>query len=223
VSNIRLFAATLCSFALLPSVVPCAEPKDAPKNEPKDAPTGPSTDPKGVPLELKIIDQSPAAYDIHYYGDPLRVFRQKIVQREKEGRLIRPFSVDMVLEIKNTGGAPLEIWVSGDATLLTLDLKGNEAMTAKEKGPPAKDVVPPTVVKLAPGKAYQFPLTELRYGPRNQETNAYVTNPGIHELTATFITAVSPAPKNAKKILKNGFGEVILKSVPLKFRAMMPT
>ena len=39
---------------------------------------------------------------MNYYGDPLTVFRQKIVQREKEGRPIEGFEVEMVLEIRNT-------------------------------------------------------------------------------------------------------------------------
>ena len=222
--SIRLFALALCLFAISSSEsAPSAEPNKTPAEEPKKAPVLPCTEPEGVPLELKIINLSSEPYDVHYYGDPLRVFREKIVQREKEGRPIEGFEVELALEIRNTGAEAIQVWVSGDDTLLTLDLKGVGARTAEKKLPPPTETIAPKAVTIPAGKTHRIPLTRLEYGFRNESNFAYVTQPGLYQLKATFRTGVSPAPKNVKKTLQKGFGEVLLKSAPLTFRAVMPS
>ncbi|MCE9530004.1 MAG: hypothetical protein K8T89_02515 [Planctomycetes bacterium] len=183
----------------------------------------PSTEPKDVPLELKIINAALEPYDVDPRGKPMFKFQENIRTAEENGRLLHPTYVDMYLEITNTGSATLELWVNGDVTLLSLDLKGNGARSASNKLTDPKGTNAPSSIKLEAGKSYRMPLKALTSGIRNDETYLYVTEPGIYKLSATFRTGVSPAPKGTTKILQNNFGEVLLKSAPLQFRAVRPS
>ena len=40
-------------------------------------PGGSGTEPKGIPIELKIINESVEAYEVNSHGDPFHIFREK--------------------------------------------------------------------------------------------------------------------------------------------------
>ena len=62
-------------------------------------------------------------------------------------------------------------------------------------------------MKLAAGKSHTIPISALSYGARGMGNYAYWTEPGEYTLTATFNTALKPAPKGSKEA-EGGFGEV---------------
>jgi hypothetical protein len=189
---------------------------------PKESHEGPSTDPKDVPIELKLINTALEAYDLNTRGDPPYKFQEKLREAIKTGNLPFPTRVEMELEIKNTGSTTIKVLIAGDATLLTLDLKGNGAISVDRKLPPPRSVISPTQVTLAPGKAHRIPITELTWGLRNEAFYGYITETGLYHLTATFRTAVYPAPQGTKE-RRPGYGEVLLKSAPLTFRVVRPS
>lgn len=182
-----------------------------------------SNEPKGVPIELKIVNLAEEAHELDTRGDLVFQFQESIRRGEKNGQRISPSRVEMAMEIKNTGSTPIQIWVSGDTTLLTLNLEGNGAMTAETKPSPTKEVIAPETITIAAGKSHQIPLNQLAYGFRNQSNYAYITETGIYKLSATFRTGVSPSPKGANPTKQDKFGEVILKSAPLTFRVVRPS
>jgi len=206
----RLFVA----FALLTCA--CVTAADDPD------PSKPSTEPKDVPLQLSVRNKAQEAYDLDTRGDPIFKYQDKIQASEKTGRYLPASRVEMELEIKNTGTGNLEIWVSGDATEWTYDLKGNGARSLVVKTDPPKGTIAPKAVVLKPGKSHMMPLDSLAYGFRNETKRAYLTEMGLYELAVTFRTGVWPAPTNSKQ-LPRGFGEVQLKSAPLKFRVVRPS
>jgi hypothetical protein len=209
-----LFAAALIAFAAPPTSMGAA---------PNEKAAAPSTEPKDVPLELTIINLGRSAYEVHTNGDPPFKYQENIRKAELAGKPLRATPVAMALEIRNTGPTALKIWVGGDATLLTLDLQGNGARSAVANRPRPTGAVPPVVVEIPAGKSYRMPLKSLASGFRNEAAYAYITEGGLYSLSATFRTSVLPAPPNAKMEQKNGFGEIILKSAPLKIRAVKPS
>lgn len=199
----------ICAAVLLSSPIAisiAAEP---------DAKPGPSTEPKDLPIELTIVSETNEFY-FDGRGEQPAKFQQRIRDMEKYGDPLPATRVQMNLQIKNKGKSTIRIWESGDATLLTLDLKGPDAMTAeaKRKG---TGFISPTVVSIAPGKTYSIPLTSLTSGFRNETKFAYCGGLGNYQLSASFKTGMSPTPQGAKA-LGNDFGEVVLKSAPYAFR-----
>jgi hypothetical protein len=210
----RLFTAALFMLAAAPMGSTAAEKED---------PDKPSTDPKGVPIELKIINLQEDRFEVDTDGHPYSKFQQMLRDAELAGSPLRATSVEMALEIKNTGPAAIKIWVGGDVTLLNLSVKGTGARFAEAKLPKPKGVIPPVVVEIKAGKTHRIPLESLTYGFRNETKYAYITEGGMYELSATFRTGVFPAPAKCKNILQNGFGEVQLKSPTLHLRAVRQT
>jgi hypothetical protein len=200
----------------------CAKSQDKPVKS-EDKPVDPdkaSTLPAGLPLELRIINSSLEAYEVDSRGDPFYKFQEKIKKAVEGGIRLYPTKVEMELEFKNTGTSAVQIWVGGDSTLLTLNLQGNGARTAEVKPTPSNKVIPPVVVKIPAGKSHRIPLTELAYGFRNESIYAYITETGQYHLSATFRTAISPAPKKPLRLFDKGFGEIQLKSAPIAFRVL---
>jgi hypothetical protein len=70
---------------------------------------------------------------------------------------------------------------------------------------------------LKPGQSHSIPVAQLRYGLRGGSEYAYWTEPGDYTLTASFNTAISPAPANVKP-QADGFGQVTLTSEPIKIK-----
>jgi hypothetical protein len=76
----------------------------------------------------------------------------------------------------------------------------------------------PKTITLAAGKSYAFPaIKSLSNGFRGQARKTYWTEAGEYALSATYTTAVSPAPKGAKKV-EEGFGQVTVTGAPVKIK-----
>ena len=95
-------------------------------------------------------------------------------------------------------------------------------MTVESKARPAPGTIPPKMVTIPAGKSHKIALTSLSHGFRMQAKYTYITEIGDYQLTATFKTAVSPAPSGTRE-LSPGFGEVILKSAPIEFYVKRPS
>lgn len=194
---------------------------DVPNEKLRDEKSAASTLPQGLPLELRIINEQ-SSWELDSRGDRPAQFQEKIREGQKSGALVSATRVELQLEIRNTGTIDVRIWVSGDDTLLTLDLQGTGPMTADSKTRPDSRVIPPVAVTIPAGKSHTIALTSLAHGFRNQAKNTYITEIGDYQLTATFKTAVSPAPKGSRRLAAD-FGEVILKSAPIEFYVKRPS
>jgi hypothetical protein len=124
--------------------------------------------------------------------------------------------VDLALELKNTGDKDIQIWISGDPTMIDLKLDGPGAVSVAPRRAFTQEFRIPKAVSLAPGKTYSMEIKSLSFGFRNQSQFAYWTEPGDYTLTASFKTAVSPTPKGAKETGEKGFGQVTVTSAPVK-------
>src|SRR5262249_37815639 len=133
------------------------------------------------------------------------------------GKLPDSPKVDLVLELKNTGDKDITVWVGGDATRLNLDLQGKGAISVTARRAFTSDFRMPKPGKLEAGKTTEIPIAGLSYGFRGAEKQAWWTEPGEYTLTATYSTALSPAPKDAKDA-GEGFGKVTLTTAPVKLK-----
>ncbi len=208
----------LPALALIATGIFC---EGAPREDAKDEKPAASTEPKGLPLELKIVSEQDA-WELDTRGDPPFKFQQKIREGEKSGELLSATRVELQLEIRNTGTRSIRIWVGGDGTLLSFDLKGTGPMTCESRARLAPGVIPPQVITIPVGKSHKIPVTSLSHGFRNQTKYTYITEIGDYQLSATFKTAVSPAPSGTREV-SSGFGEVILKSAPIEFYVKRPS
>jgi hypothetical protein len=206
-----LFGKLFAGVLLLTFVAGAGADKQKPKKEKG------STDPKGVPLELRLVAKK-AKYPLDLGGQTGDEFRKQLEEAKKTGKYPAPPAVDFTLEMRNTGKKDLQIHVQGDMNVLTLNLKGPGAVSASPPAAVTADFRLPKTITLAAGKSHSFPaLKSLTYGFRGVGAQAYWTKAGDYTLTATYTTAVSPAPKDAKDA-GNGFGSVTVTSAPVKVK-----
>ena len=177
-----------------------------------DKPAGPSADPKNVPLTLSLVAKTPT-YKLDLGGMTADEFKKAVQAGGRAGP--KPPAVDLVAVVTNTGSEPLTLWASGDAVVLTLDLKGPGAVNADAGMMFTREFRIPKGVDVAAGKTVEFPVRSLSSGFRGAAQAAYWTAPGGYELTATLKTGVSPAPAGAADA-GQGFGTVTLTSAPAK-------
>jgi hypothetical protein len=200
---------TLTVLALFATAGPADEAK------PKDRGT---TDPKGVPLELKVVVQKDS-YVLDLGGKTPGEFAQPL----KTGPYPPAPEVDLVLELRNAGARELKVWVGGGSNMPVLELKGPGAVGLAYQHFVRRRDIPPEVVTLAPGKSRQVPVRRLSsvglYSGSNRHRLAYWTEPGEYTLTASYHTAVSPAPQGAKAA-GNGFGYVTVTGAPIKLKVI---
>src|SRR5262249_42869933 len=155
------------------------------------------TDPPGVPLEVRLVAKK-GTYTLDLGGKTPEQFRKLL----HDGPRPASPEVDLVLEFRNTGDKEIKFLVGGanpDIPLL-LQLHGhgavNVSLPALMSDTP---IVPPESVSLAPGKSYALPIKSLMTKNLGRDGSAsYWTEPGEYKLIATYQTAVSPAPKDAK-------------------------
>jgi len=94
--------------------------------------------------------------------------------------------VDLVLEIINVTDKDVTIWVGGDDTPMTLELKGPGAVNKVVTMRATADIKRSKPVVIPPGKCYALYMSRLDY-PRYRPTQRwYWTEPGEYMLTATF-------------------------------------
>jgi len=178
------------------------------------------TDPPGVPLEARLVAKK-ATYMLDLGGKTPEEIRKLL----KMGRYVPAPEVDLVLEFHNTGDKEIKFLVGGrnpDIPLL-LQLDGPRAVNVPLPAVSSKmKSVYPMQVSLAAGKSYALSIYSLRTLNVGRDGSAsYWTQPGNYKLTATYKTAVSPAPKGAKESFWNkNFGMVTVTSSPLKLKVV---
>ena len=177
-------------------------------DDPKPADKG-KTDPPDVPLEAVLASKS-ASYTLDLGGKTADEVRKRI----EAGDYPPAPTVDLSLELRNTGDRDVRIRLNGTTTVIDLDLQGPDAVSVPLKGRLAdKVVVAPMTITLERGKSQTIPITSLSFGFKGSH-NAYWLRPGKYRLTASYRTTVSPAPKGATAADED-FGEVTVVSAPL--------
>jgi hypothetical protein len=170
------------------------------------------TEPAGVPLEARLVAKQDT-YSLDLGGKTAEEFRKLL----KDGQRPAPPQVDLVLEFHNTGDKEIKFLVGGTnpdiPLLLQLDGEGSMNFTLPSLAS-AMVSRPPEQITLAPGKSYEMPIKNLRTNNLGREGSAsYWTAPGEYNLSATYQTAVSPLPKDAKESpTAKGFGMVTVTS-----------
>jgi RNA polymerase sigma factor (sigma-70 family) len=199
-----------------PAEKPREPAPDKPAEKPKE--TG-KTVPAGAPLEARLVVKQ-AKYTLDRGGQTAEAYAAAIHKAAKAGFAVPAPEVDLVLELRNTGREEIKVLIGGDAAELVLDLKGPGAVSVRPNIPTTLEFRGPQEVAIAPGKSQEVPVAALAYGNR-LSTLAYWTRPGEYTLTATYLTAVSPAPKGARTWnLFPGFGEVSATSAPVKLEVV---
>jgi hypothetical protein len=223
----RLLAACALSVALAASQG-APVPPDAKKEAP---PAKGKVEPPGAPLEARLIANK-ALYALDRGG--------RSPQQYLEAAKAKPprVDVDLVLELRNTAATDIKIWAAGDYrdeerqaggdhVRLTLKLDGPGAVSHtvatkrfRPRGPG------PKVLTLGPGKTFRLPISSLCYGRhgfvRFDAERACWTKAGDYTLTATYQTAVDPAPKGAEPVRAAGFdgGSVTVTTAPVKIKVV---
>lgn len=197
---------TLLAFALV--LIPASVRADDKKAD------KPRSEPAGTPLELAITGKLKYPYDT--IGFTLEEYKAaiKLVEQGKKKLPMPPF-VDLKVEIKNTSDKAIKVWVSGDPVVLALNLKGPGAFNFDPPMAFTEEFRLPQSVEIAAGKSHTITLTSLRTGFRGQSHYSYWTDAGEYELSASFKTAMMPAPNGAKEGM-DGFGLVTLWAAPVK-------
>jgi hypothetical protein len=174
------------------------------------------TDPPGVPLEAKLVARQ-ATYTLDLGGQTPEDFRKAIQAGDDTGRYPPPPKVDLVLELRNTGDKELQVKMFGTQNAVRLDLQGTGAVSVKLKRQiTPKFIIASKTITLAPGKSESVRIMSLSYGVKGSD-NAYWTEAGDYTLAASYPTAVSPAPKDAKAG-PDGFAPVTVTSAPIKIK-----
>jgi hypothetical protein len=172
---------------------------------------------KNLPLELKIVPKK-ATYVLDLGGRSAADFRNILKAAADSGVYPPAPAVDLVLEIKNTSGKDIAVWINGDPTRLMLDLKGPGAVNSELKGlATTLEFRVPNAIKLAPGQSHKLEIKSLSHGMRGASHRSYWVEPGEYTLTASFLTGVSPPPPGAQKA-DDGFGVVTLTSAPVTLK-----
>src|SRR5262249_4544421 len=94
--------------------------------------------------------------------------------------------VDLVLEITNTTDKDVTIWVGGDETALTFELKGPGAVNKVITLATTADIKISRAVVIPAGKTYTRPVTGFDYPWPRPQSRWYWTSPGDYTLSATW-------------------------------------
>jgi RNA polymerase sigma factor (sigma-70 family) len=178
------------------------------------------TEPPGVPLEAHLVARKDR-YVLELAGKTPEEFR-KLLNGAHRDSVPAP-AVDLELEFRNSGDKDLTFLVGGTnpdiPLLLKLDGPGAVNMALPALNSKMKSD-PPTHAALAPDKSYNLAINSLRTQNRGREgTASYWTQAGEYTVTATYQTAVSPAPEGAKDA-GNGFGRVTVTSAPVTLKVV---
>jgi len=163
-----------------------------------------------LPLRLKLINKGES------YKAP-EGLKKQLDDAKTSKRYPPALAVNLVLEITNTSTKDVQFWFKGDPVTVGLDLKGPGAVSAAPPVAVTANFVIPQAMTLAAGKTYKIPVTRLQYGFRGISQFAYWTEPGEYTLTASYNTAIKPAPEGTKAE-PDGFAPVNLKSEPVKIK-----
>jgi uncharacterized protein (TIGR03067 family) len=178
-----------------------------------------------VPLELRLVVYKDA-YPLDLGGQTAEEFRKQIDAADKTGHFPTPPSVDLVLRLKNTGDKELQILAFGsDGTAVQIKLDGPGAVRKRTMQAFYRRVAIPKWIKLAPGKEVSYPIQKLAdyaetFGSLTIH-QSYWTATGEYTLSASFKTAVKPAPAGADET-RPAFPYVTLNSNSIKLKVSEP-
>jgi RNA polymerase sigma factor (sigma-70 family) len=173
------------------------------------------TVPASAPVAARLVAKK-YRYELDRGGLSEEEYAKRIKEGAKAGRPLPPPAVELVLELRNTGMKEIDILTGGDATVLVLDLKGPGAVSVTPNLLATLEFRMPKKINLAPGKSLDLPIKSLSHGLRGVGHMAYWTKPGQYTLTATYDTAIAPAPKDAKEAPGfAGFGRISATSAPV--------
>jgi hypothetical protein len=174
--------------------------------------------PKGEDLPVKAtLVAKKATYQLDLGGLSGDDFRKAIKDAETSGKYPAVPTVDLTLELTNISDKEVQLWTKGDPVVLSLTLKGEGAVSVAPRRAFTTIFRGPMAETLAPGKKIAIPITKLNYGFRGAAQQAYWTAPGDYTLSASFKTALLPAPTGSEKG-DDGFGQVTITSEPIKIR-----
>src|ERR1700733_11106475 len=89
-------------------------------------------DSKTPDLPIKVtLTAKKTTYTLDLGGMSAEEYKKALQDAEKTGKVPTPPAVEMTLELKNTSDKDVQVWISGDSVVLTLDLKGPGAVTLK--------------------------------------------------------------------------------------------
>src|ERR1700722_1659444 len=89
-------------------------------------------DPKAPELPVKAtLTAKKATYTLDLGGLTAEEYKKALQEGEKSGKVPALPVVEMTLELKNASDKDVQVWISGDSVVLTLDLKGPGAVTLK--------------------------------------------------------------------------------------------
>jgi hypothetical protein len=174
---------------------------------------------KGLPIKATLV-ATKAKYTLDLGGKTSADYQKMIQEAARTGRgLPAAPAVDLKLVFKNTTDKDVTVWIGGTPTVLNLKLegKGAESVVATRIFP--RIYMLPRSVTLAPGKTTTIPIKALQYGIRGMQYRAYWTRPGEYTLTASYKTAIKPAPPGTRDPM-SGMGSVTLTSNPVKIKVV---
>jgi hypothetical protein len=141
---------------------------------------------KASPLQMRLIAKK-ETYTLDLGGKSGKEFREFL---EKLSPLKEEFppapTVDLVLEITNTSDKDVTIWIGGEETNLTFELKGEGAVNKVVTYRTTADIKISTSVTLAPNKSYTLPIQSLDFPHPRPTRRWYWTEPGEYTLIATY-------------------------------------
>lgn len=180
----------------------------------QDKKKGNELNPKDVPLQL-ALKSAKKDFALDLGGKTAQQFLADLeAALKKGGRIPEPPTIELEIEVKNTGKEQIDFWSAGDPVSIELELKGPGAKTVQAPLAFTTEFRMPKFMSLEPGKSHSFKLTKLVSGFRGASTWHYWTEPGEYTLTARLRTAVRPVPPGAKEIY--GGARVTLTTEPIK-------
>ncbi len=166
-------------FAALAACLTAAVSTSA--NEPAPAAKG-QKHPSGLTATLKA---KTAAYMLAPELKGAKAAIEKDLAAQKKPEVAAP-AVDLELELKNEGDAPVTIQWGGDVSGYTLSLQGPGAVCGEWPMMMTMEFRSGRPVTIAPGTTMTVPIKSLFFGPRGlAAAGCWWTEPGDYTLTAT--------------------------------------
>jgi hypothetical protein len=169
-----------------------------------------------LPIQATLVAKT-TTYKLDLGDMKAEEFKRLLKEAEENGKAPPPPAIEMKLELKNTSDKDVDVWISGTPVAIDLELKGPGAVTIKPRLLRPAIFINPKPVTIAAGKTYSIPVTSLKSGSHGDTNWAYWTETGDYTLSASFKTAISPAPKDVKDV-KDGFGVVSITTEPIKIK-----
>jgi hypothetical protein len=159
--------------------------------------TQPAKDSSDNPLGLKLrLIAKQDTYVLDLGGKSAEDYRKQIDAIVPDmGKPPPGPKVDLTLEISNPSDKEATIWVGGDDTRLSVELKGPGAASKLLTTRQTADIKISKAIEIPAGKTYSRPVTDLAYPLPRQNSQWYWTTPGEYTLTATWKLG---APKGQK-------------------------